>query len=52
MTKLVDKLISKEKSNKVLRNKGVLILADFKFDTSKKQIKETINKLYEVNTND
>ena len=51
MSKLVNQLISKEKINKVLRNKGILILADFKFDTSKKQIKETLNKLYEVNTN-
>ena len=46
MSELVDKLISKEKDNKVLRNKGILILDDFKFDTSKKQIKETLNNLY------
>lgn len=43
---IVDKIIAKEKQNKLLRSKGIIVLDDFKFDKTKKERQETLNKFY------
>ena len=43
---IVDKIIAKEKQNKLLRSKGIIVLDDFKFDKTKKEKQETLNKFY------
>tara|TARA_R110000823_G_scaffold94626_1_gene206812 strand:+ start:332 stop:481 length:150 start_codon:yes stop_codon:yes gene_type:complete len=43
---IVDKIINKEKQNKLLREKGFIVLDDFKYDKTKEAKQETIKTFY------
>jgi len=43
---IVNKIIEKEDKYKILRAKGIIVLDDFKFDKTKKDIKETYETFY------
>ena len=43
---IVNKIIEKEDKYKILRAKGIIVLDDFKFDKTKKDIKETYKTFY------
>jgi len=48
MFNIVDKILQQESIAKELRKQNVLVLNDFKFDTNKQMIAETLKTIYKT----
>ena len=46
MSNIVDKMLQQESRSQELRKQNVLVLHDFKFDTNKQMIAETLKTIY------
>ena len=46
MENIVDKILNQESEAQKLRKKNVIVLHDFKFDTNKQMISETLQTYY------
>ena len=46
MSNIVNKILNQESRAKELRKQNVIVLHDFKFDTNKEMIAETLNTIY------
>ena len=46
MTSIIDKILNQEEKAQELRKQNVIVLHDFKFDTNKEMIAETLNTIY------
>jgi hypothetical protein len=46
MSHIVDKILQQESKSQELRKQNVLVLHDFKFDTNKQMIAETLKTIY------
>jgi hypothetical protein len=46
MDSIVDKILNQEEKAQELRKQNVIVLHDFKFDTNKQMITETLNTIY------
>lgn len=46
MSNIVDKMLQQESRSQALRKQNVLVLHDFKFDTNKQMIAETLKTIY------
>ena len=46
MSNIVNKILNQEERAQQLRKQNVIVLHDFKFDTNKQMIAETLNTIY------
>ena len=46
MDSIIDKILNQEERAQELRKQNVIVLHDFKFDTNKEMIAETLNTIY------
>ena len=48
MSNIVNKILQQESKAQTLRKQNVLVLHDFKFDTNKQMIAETLKTIYKT----
>lgn len=51
MDSIIDKILNQEEKAQELRKQNVIVLHDFKFDTNKEMIAETLNTIYKKRRN-